>query len=169
MGSRLRMLASHRSRWTAPRHDPKFYATRAVGIQQKAAPPQGGPGRTLGRFRPRARLRRMQIFTDNDGEWRPLYVNSIQLWNRALSFGEILAVGRPSPPAFHRPSPEPAFYPGNQSACGARFSFPHYPRVFESASQPCSGFAKAVAQWTTVDFCFTLGHSFSLTFDVIDP
>lgn len=37
-----------------------------------------------------------ELFNDNDGEVAPLYVNSIQLWNRTLNPGEIAALGGPS-------------------------------------------------------------------------
>ena len=36
------------------------------------------------------------LFWDNDGETAPGYVNSIQLWDRALSRGEIRALGAPT-------------------------------------------------------------------------
>jgi hypothetical protein len=37
-----------------------------------------------------------ELFTDNDGDIAPLYVNSIALWDRALSNGEVQALGAPT-------------------------------------------------------------------------
>jgi hypothetical protein len=37
-----------------------------------------------------------ELFTDNDSDIAPLYVNSVSLWNRALSTGEIQTMGGPT-------------------------------------------------------------------------
>jgi hypothetical protein len=60
-----------------------------VGVQSGGNAPAGGPD---GRFAlsPGGMA---ELFTDNDGETAPGYVNSIQLYNRALNAGEVASLG----------------------------------------------------------------------------
>ncbi len=89
----------------------KYIDGKLVGIQ--------GAGGLDGRFSlsPRGFA---ELFTDNDGEVAPAFVNSIQLWSRALNSGEIAALGGISAGGLPQTlGPVPAFIASSSPGLGA--------------------------------------------------